>query len=336
VLFEQTIGSFIMFEETLHFESFEAIEPLFAKDIKQNLKIIENCFSVKATSRDLWIKLSSGNSARVKNAISAIKELSTLHLSTGKTLTQYEFDRVINACYKSSSEDLQKLISERIKVSPKKNDIVPRSKAQLQYLKSMREKDIVFGIGPAGTGKTYLAMAMAVSEFLAGNYSRIILTRPAIEAGESLGFLPGSLEEKILPYLRPLYDALYDMLEIDEVCSLMDSNIIEVAPLAFMRGRTLNHAFVILDEAQNTSIDQMLMFLTRLGFDSSCVITGDPSQTDLQGTPSGLLHAQKALRNVQEIDFCTFTSKDVVRHSLVEKIINAYETSMKKLGRKTQ
>ena len=324
-----------MFEETLYFDSFEAIEPLFAKDVKQNLKVIENCFSIKATSRDLWIKLSAPISGNVKAGICAIKELSNLHLSTGKPLTQYEFNEVINACHKSCTKDLQKLLSERIKVSPKKDDIVPRSKAQLKYLKSMREKDIVFGIGPAGTGKTYLAMAMAVSEFLAGNYSRIILTRPAREAGESLGFLPGSLEEKILPYLRPLYDALYDMLEIDEARSLIDNNIIELAPLAFMRGRTLNNAFVILDEAQNTSIDQMLMFLTRLGFDSSCVITGDPSQTDLQeSASSGLLHAQKALKNIPEIDFCTFTSKDVVRHSLVEKIINAYDKSMNKTGRK--
>jgi len=324
-----------MFEETLYFDSFEAIEPLFAKDIKNNLKIIEDRFSVKATSRDLWIKLSSKNSANVKVAITAIKELSALHESTAKILTQYEFDQVIMACHKSRVTDLQKLISDRIKVSPKKDDIVPRSKAQLQYLQSMREKDIVFGIGPAGTGKTYLAMAMAVSEFLAGNYSRIILTRPAKEAGENLGFLPGSLEEKIFTYLRPLYDALYDMLEIDEARSLIDSNIIELAPLAFMRGRTLNHAFVILDEAQNTSIDQMLMFLTRLGFDSSCVITGDPSQTDLRHDNfSSLLHAQKTLQNIPEIDFCTFTSKDVVRHTLVKKIINAYQESIPETGRK--
>ena len=168
-------------------------------------------------------------------------------------------------------------------------------------------------------------MAMAVSEFLSGKYSRIILTRPAREAGENLGFLPGNLEEKILPYLRPLYDALYEMLEFDEVNTLMEKNIIEVAPLAFMRGRTLNHAFVILDEAQNTSRDQMLMFLTRLGFDSCCVITGDPSQTDLEGNQeSGLVHASKVLKNIPDISFCHFSSKDVVRHALIEKIINAY------------
>lgn len=320
-----------MFEETLYFDSFEAIESLFAKDIKNNLNKVEACFLVKATTRDLWVKLSSPKSTNVNAGIAAIRELSNLHASTGKPISQYDFDQVLSACRKSSVKELQNILAERIKVSPKKDDIVPRSKAQLQYLKNMREKDIVFGIGPAGTGKTYLAMAMAVSEFLAGNYSRIILTRPAREAGENLGFLPGSLEEKIMPYLRPLYDALYDMLEIDEARSLIDSNIIEVAPLAFMRGRTLNHAFVILDEAQNTSIDQMMMFLTRLGFDSSCVITGDPSQTDLQhDSNSGLLHAEKALKHIPEIGFCKFSSKDVVRHALVEKIINAYQKSTPK------
>ena len=319
-----------MFEETLYFDSFEAIEPLFAGDIRQNLKKIENCFTVKATSRDLWIKLSSSTHESVHAGIAAIKELSNLHVAMQKPLAQHDFDRVLSACRENSVKQLRSLVSDRIKVSPRKDDVVPRSAAQLNYLKSMRKKDIVFGVGPAGTGKTYLAMAMAVSEFLAGNYSRIILTRPAREAGESLGFLPGSLEEKILPYLRPLYDALYDMMEIDEVRSLIDSNIIELVPLAFMRGRTLNHAFVILDEAQNASIDQMMMFLTRLGFDSSCVITGDPSQTDLpNGNNSGLLHAQQILKDISEIDFCSFTSKDVVRHSLVKKIINAYQKSTK-------
>jgi len=170
---------------------------------------------------------------------------------------------------------------------------------------------------------------MAVSEFISGKYSRIILTRPAREAGENLGFLPGNLEEKILPYLRPLYDALYEMLDFDEVNSLMEKHIIEVAPLAFMRGRTLNHAFVILDEAQNASRDQMLMFLTRLGFDSCCVITGDPSQTDLaRNQESGLIHAQKILKDISDISFCHFTSKDVVRHALIEKIINAYSEDL--------
>ncbi|MBN1863501.1 MAG: PhoH family protein [Victivallales bacterium] len=319
-----------MHEETLHFDSFEAMESLFARDCLKNLEKIALCFSLKATSRDLWVKLSSSDSGNVDAGIAAIRELSGLHVSKGKPLTQSEFDQVLSACRRRSVSELHQILAQRIKVSPKKDDIIARSPAQLEYLNAMRQKDIVFGIGPAGTGKTYLAMAMAVSSFLEGKYSRIILTRPAMEAGENLGFLPGSLEEKILPYLRPLYDALYDMLDMDEARSLMDSNIIELAPLAFMRGRTLNHSFIILDEAQNTSVEQMMMFLTRLGFDSACVITGDPSQTDLR-TPgaSGLVHAQKTLSEISEIAFCRFTSKDVVRHGLVEKIINAYQNESK-------
>ena len=191
----------------------------------------------------------------------------------------------------------------------------------------MRSRDMVFGVGPAGTGKTYLAMAMAVSEFLKGNVSRIILTRPARESGENLGFLPGSLEEKIMPYLRPLYDALYDMMQFDEVSALLERNIIEVAPLAFMRGRTLNNAFIILDEAQNTTVEQMLMFLTRMGFNSRCVITGDPSQSDLGPKEgSGLRHAISHLRGIPEIGFTFFETGDVVRHALLEKIIRAYQS----------
>ena len=196
-------------------------------------------------------------------------------------------------------------------------------------MRAIREKDIVFGIGPAGTGKTYLAMAMAVSALLKGRFNRIILTRPAKEAGENLGFLPGNLEEKILPYLRPLYDALYDMIPFEDASSLIERNIIEVAPLAFMRGRTLNSAFIILDEAQNTTEEQMLMFLTRLGYDSQCVITGDPTQNDLaRHERSGLIHAEKTLQEIPEIAFCKFTSRDVVRHALVEKIINAYQQAL--------
>ena len=229
---------------------------------------------------------------------------------------------------------MQSLFSERVKVSPKKHDIIPRNIAQLDYLRKIRTKDVVFGIGPAGTGKTYLAMAMAISELLEGNYNRIILTRPAIEAGENLGFLPGNLEEKIHPYLRPLYDALYDMLEVDEVNPLIEKDVIEVAPLAFMRGRTLNNAFIILDEAQNTTTDQMLMFLTRLGFSSRCVITGDPSQTDLpENQVSGLKHSIQILQKIAEIAVCEFSAKDVVRHSLVEKIVNAYAQHPKNLDK---
>ena len=210
-------------------------------------------------------------------------------------------------------------------MSPKKREVLPRSRRQLEYVRAIRSRDVVFGIGPAGTGKTYLAMALAVSEFLKGNVNRIVLTRPARESGENLGFLPGSLEEKIMPYLRPLYDALYDMMSFDEVSGLIERGVIEVAPLAFMRGRTLNNAFIILDEAQNTTEEQMLMFLTRMGFGSRCVITGDPSQSDLTGRErSGLLHAIDTLQKVPEIGFVFFDTGDVVRHALLEKIILAY------------
>ena len=202
---------------------------------------------------------------------------------------------------------------------------LPRSKRQLEYLNAMRRNEVVFGIGPAGTGKTYLAMAMAVSMFLKGDVSRIVLTRPARESGERLGFLPGTLEEKVSPYLRPLYDALYEMLGFEEAQDLIARNVIEVAPLAFMRGRTLNNSFIILDEAQNTTPEQMLMFLTRMGFGSRCVITGDPSQSDLgERERSGLRKAIATLRELDELKFIFFNTSDVVRHSLLEKIINAY------------
>ena len=317
-----------MFEETIYFDSYATITSLFAGNVNSNLLRLEHCFKAKVVARDLWIKISSLNRGEVKNALGAIEELTRLYKDSGKTLAQYDFEQIITAFKKNTVEQLHSLISERIKVSPKKDDIIPRNSKQLEYVRKIKEKDIVFGIGPAGTGKTYLAMALAISGFLAGDYSRIILTRPAKEAGENLGFLPGSLEEKIFPYLRPLYDALYDMLEVEEAKTLINSNIIELAPLAFMRGRTLNHAFIILDEAQNTTSEQMLMFLTRIGFGSTCVITGDPSQTDLNSNAnSGIEHAEKVLANIEEIGFCTFSVTDVVRHNLVEKTIKAYQES---------
>jgi len=203
--------------------------------------------------------------------------------------------------------------------------VVPKTKGQREYLQSIQTRDITFGIGPAGTGKTYLAMAMAVSALKQEKVSRIILTRPAVEAGEALGFLPGDLQEKILPYLRPLYDALHDMLDVEEIQKFMDRGVIEIAPLAYMRGRTLANAFVILDEAQNTTTEQMFMFLTRLGQDSKCVVTGDRTQIDLpRNKRSGLVEAAEALRKVEDIGFHFFEEVDVVRHPLVQKIIHAY------------
>lgn len=221
---------------------------------------------------------------------------------------------------------LKELFLNTIPVSSKRRFIIPKTENQKRYLDSIREFDIVFGIGPAGTGKTYLAMAMAVNALLKKEVSRIVLARPAIEAGEKLGFLPGDIQEKVNPYLRPLYDALYDMMEAEKVISLMERGVIEIAPLAFMRGRTLNDAFVILDEAQNTTTEQMKMFLTRLGFNSKAVITGDVTQIDLPSNrASGLVEVMKILDGIGGITFVSFSERDVVRHKLVQAIIKAYE-----------
>jgi phosphate starvation-inducible PhoH-like protein len=213
-----------------------------------------------------------------------------------------------------------------IPVSSKKRFIIPKTETQGRYIDAIKNYDIVIGIGPAGTGKTYLAMAMAMNAFLKKQISRIVLTRPAIEAGEKLGFLPGDMYEKVSPYLRPLYDALFDMMEAEKVVKLVERGIIEIAPLAFMRGRTLNDSFIILDEAQNTTSEQMKMYLTRLGFNSKTVITGDITQVDLPaGKTSGLIEAEKILSDIEGIKFIYFSEKDVVRHKLVQEIVKAYE-----------
>jgi phosphate starvation-inducible PhoH-like protein len=311
-------------EEKFYFEHGLTPDAAFAGRLVKNLKQAEDRLQLSMVSRDCWVKL-TGTREKVDRGLEFLAELSRVYLLCKRHLDQNDFEQTLKAFGEHRQDDLKLLFGERIAVGAKKRDVVPRSKAQLDYLRAIREHDIVFGIGPAGTGKTYLAMAMAISTLLKGDCSRIILTRPAKEAGENLGFLPGNLEEKILPYLRPLYDALYDMISFEEATSLIERGIIEVAPLAFMRGRTLNHAFVILDEAQNTTEEQMLMFLTRLGFDSQCVITGDPTQTDLaKHEKSGLIHAEKTLNKISEIAFCRFSTRDVVRHALVEKIINAY------------
>ncbi len=224
------------------------------------------------------------------------------------------------------SVDLKEIFKDEVYISSKKKVITPKSVNQRQYVNSIRTCDIVFAIGPAGTGKTYLAMAMAISSLVKNEISRLVLTRPAVEAGEHLGFLPGDLYEKVNPYLRPLYDALHDMVDFDNASRLMDHGVIEVAPLAFMRGRTLNDSFVILDEAQNVTREQMKMFLTRLGFSSKAVITGDVTQTDLpEGKASGLIEAKEILEGIKGIKFVHLTSGDVVRHPLVQEIIDAYE-----------
>ncbi len=224
--------------------------------------------------------------------------------------------------------NLAKIFLDKVYVTAENRIISPKTQNQKLYIDAIRYNDIVFGIGPAGTGKTYLAVAMAVSALSTGQVRSIILTRPAVEAGEKLGFLPGDLAEKVNPYLRPLYDALTDMLGAEKSADYIEQGIIEIAPLAFMRGRTLNDAFIILDEAQNTTREQMKMFLTRIGFDSAAVITGDVTQVDLpRSDQSGLLHVKNILQKIDEIKFCNFTKQDVVRHPLVQKIIGAYETN---------
>lgn len=237
-----------------------------------------------------------------------------------------DFDYALRILKENHTTDLKKIFLDTVYITSKKRAITPRNQSQKSYIEAIRNYDIVFGIGPAGTGKTYLAMAMAVSALSKGTASRIILTRPAVEAGESLGFLPGDLTDKVDPYLRPLYDALHDMMRFEKVAALMENGVIEVAPLAFMRGRTLNEAFIILDEAQNTTTEQMKMFLTRIGFSSKAVVTGDITQIDLPpGKSSGLIEAKDILAPVTGIKFIHFTRQDVVRHRLVQDIINAYE-----------
>lgn len=234
------------------------------------------------------------------------------------------------------SADLKKIFLDKVYISSHKKVITPKSLNQKEYIDGIRRFDIVFGIGPAGTGKTYLAMAMAISSLVKKEVNRVVLTRPAVEAGEHLGFLPGDLYEKVNPYLRPLYDALHDMMDFESASRLIQRGVIEVAPLAFMRGRTLNDAFVILDEAQNATSDQMKMFLTRLGFSSKAVITGDVTQTDLpEGKTSGLVEARTLLKDIKGIKFTYFSRDDVIRHPLVQEIIDAYEKMEEKKTTKT-
>ncbi len=230
-----------------------------------------------------------------------------------------------------SDTSLKDLFLNNIPVSSKRRFIIPKTETQKNYIDAIRNYDIVIGIGPAGTGKTYLAMAMAINAYLKKQISRIVLARPAIEAGEKLGFLPGDLYEKVNPYLRPLYDALFDMMEAEKAAKLIERGIIEIAPLAFMRGRTLNDSFIILDEAQNTTSEQMKMYLTRLGFNSKTVITGDVTQIDLPaGKTSGLVEVMKILKNIDGINFIYFSERDVVRHKLVQEIVKAYEKHEKR------
>ncbi|MBI2081085.1 MAG: PhoH family protein [candidate division NC10 bacterium] len=288
------------------------------------IRLVENTLNVRLTTREGLLTITGGEE-EVGIAEQVIQELTGI-LEGGGSLSSQQVRLALRHVGRQDLEGFKAVQNDLIEVSPKKRPVRPKSAGQKAYIDAIRKHDIVFGIGPAGTGKTYLAMAMAVSAHLRREANRIILTRPAVEAGERLGYLPGTLYEKIHPYLRPLYDALYDMLETDRANRLIEMGVIEIAPLAFMRGRTLNDSFIILDEAQNTTSEQMKMFLTRLGFNSKTVITGDITQVDLpHGRISGLIEVRTVLRDIEGIKFVYLREEDVVRHELVQQIIHAYE-----------
>ncbi|MDB6112337.1 MAG: ybeZ [Pedosphaera sp.] len=312
-----------MAAETLHFENARLAQQLFNNDLR-NLQAMETQLGVKATSREGWIKLEGQpeDLERAKQLFLLLEE----SLKSGSPVRNREFTHALGVVSQEGASTLKDILSDRIQTSSKKASVTPKTVGQKKYLDAIRQHDVTFGIGPAGTGKTYLAMAMAVAALKEEKVSRIILTRPAVEAGEALGFLPGDLYEKITPYLRPLHDALQDMLPAEEIQKYTERNVIEIAPLAYMRGRTLNHAFIVLDEAQNATTEQMFMFLTRLGLSSKAVITGDETQVDLPSQKrSGLVEAHRALRQTEGIAIVEFTRRDVVRHPLVQRIIAAYE-----------
>jgi phosphate starvation-inducible PhoH-like protein len=287
------------------------------------LRALEEASAVRVSARGNKVHL-EGAAADIERVRVFLRELVLLR-ERGHALQPVDIRHAVRAFFRDG-EDLAAIFQEVILVAPNKRPVSPKSLTQLRYVQAIRGNDLVLGIGPAGTGKTFLAMAMGVALLSQKRVARIILTRPAVEAGERLGFLPGDLYDKIHPYLRPLYDALYHMVDPDSVAKLVERGIIEVAPLAYMRGRTLNDSFVILDEAQNSTTEQMKMFLTRLGFDSKAVITGDVTQIDLpSGRVSGLIEAAQVLREVPGVEMVRFTERDVVRHELVQKIILAYE-----------
>ncbi len=312
-----------MFEQIINFDRMEQAVTLFGS-FDANIKLIESQYGVSVISRGSDLKV-TGEAENVAKAVRAINGLLTL-INKGEGLSEQNVRYVMNLVAEGSEEKLAAMANNCICITSKGRPVKPKTLGQEKYVDAIKDKTIVFGIGPAGTGKTYLAVAMAVNAFRAKEINRIILTRPAVEAGEKLGFLPGDLQQKVDPYLRPLYDALFDMLGAENFQRYQERGNIEVAPLAYMRGRTLDDSFIILDEAQNTTPEQMKMFLTRLGFNSKIVVTGDITQIDLpDGKRSGLVEASKILKNIDDIETIHFTEKDVVRHRLVQDIIKAYE-----------
>lgn len=310
-------------EIKLEFDTPQFLHALFANDPK-NLAYLESQIGVKAVTRDGWISF-SGETDALSRARAVFDDLEAAQRKGGR-IEPRDFRLAVEVAAGAGAVGVAELSGVRLVGSRGRKPVIPRTPRQLEYVRAIEANDVVFGLGPAGTGKTYLAMAMGLTLLKRRVMQRIILTRPAVEAGEALGFLPGDLREKVAPYLRPLYDAIHDMLDPEEAQRYLDEGTIEIAPLAFMRGRTLSRSFVILDEAQNTTREQMFMALTRLGEESRMVITGDSSQVDLKpGVRSGLSEAEHALRGVEGIAFLQFSKTDIVRHPVVGRIVDAYE-----------
>lgn len=316
-----------MHEQIINIDRMEQAVSLFGS-FDENIRLIEKEYAVSVVNRGAELKV-SGEAEKVAAACKAIEGLIML-INKGEQLNDQNVRYCISLVNEGSEDKLPSIASDCICITSRGKPVKPKTIGQSNYIEKIENNTIVFGVGPAGTGKTYLAVAMAVKAFRAKEVNRIILTRPAVEAGEKLGFLPGDLQQKVDPYLRPLYDALFDMLGADHFQKYQEKGNIEVAPLAYMRGRTLDDSFIILDEAQNTTPEQMKMFLTRLGFGSKIVVTGDVTQIDLpDGKKSGLKEAVRILKNIPDIEAVQFTEKDVVRHKLVQDIVKAYEKNEK-------
>ena len=322
-----------MFEQIINVDRMEQAVSLFGS-FDENIRQIEREFSVSVVSRGSELKVTGEEPETVQKGVRAVNGMLTL-INRGEALSDQNVRYVLSLVNDGNEDKLEQMAADCVCITSKGKPVKPKTLGQKKYIETIKKNTITLGVGPAGTGKTYLAVAMAVTAFRAKEINRIILTRPAVEAGEKLGFLPGDLQSKVDPYLRPLYDALFDMLGAENFQKHQERGDIEVAPLAYMRGRTLDDSFIILDEAQNTTTEQMKMFLTRLGFNSKMVVTGDITQIDLpDGKRSGLKEAIKVLKNIEDIGVVRFNEKDVVRHRLVQDIIKAYEKQEEERNRK--
>ena len=317
-----------MTERELTFASARQLLALYKNSV-ENIEMAEKAFGAKIITRDDWIKIEAPSEDAANRACEFFRALESA-AAQGVSVSQSDYERILTEAQSAGFSSVLELFSKPTVLALRKKSVAAKNISQKNYLKAIAENEIVFGIGPAGTGKTYLAVAAAMKALHDRKIEKIILTRPAVEAGEALGFLPGDLQEKLQPYLRPLYDAMFDMLGQEDSQRVMEKQIVEIAPLAYMRGRTLSNAFIILDEAQNATTEQMMMFLTRLGENSRMVITGDITQIDLpRSKKSGLKDAMQILRGIKGIEFFTFSKTDVVRHRLVTKIVEAYERAQK-------